>query len=223
MMEKERRIYNFYNDSICNYLSDNKKYKEVLQNEEQLEILEKPLFETETKIQDLTSKEIKTTTTTKLPETVAELSAYLGTDLMEDFIMELDETEEEELLPNLMDTFDESEFNVTLLSKLLSGYEMSASDLFIQKSKRLRPWNKRINYVLWKLETLPTFEFYYNRNLMVKNLSSKYTTLPSLLNSLEYYLKNYDNTLNTFCLYHLYELLCNTYIVSKQEKSRFTV
>jgi len=162
-----KKIYDFYNDDIIDYILPTQELKDLFnkmfkQKNQYLHSGDTPTLsqkETESKIK---AEDVEFTITD-----VRQLSSILSLNV-EQFEKDLDTIAVEGLLPDLMDEMEDNEFNEMFLKKVLSGYQMSASELVVQKPHRDGDRYTRLNFVLYKLSILPQFELYYYRNKFLK-------------------------------------------------------
>jgi len=70
--------------------------------------------------------------------------------------------------------------------------------------------------VLYKIKTLPKFEFCYNRQILINKISYKYLKLTEFIETARDFFETYNKTQNTLVLYNIYELFCNTYVKTIQ-------
>jgi hypothetical protein len=232
------KIYDFYDKETINYLLPTpvlkSKYNDLFQykNEfltqpevnltiEPKEQIDKPKLTSIQELSELLSLDLQPI------KTVKDLSGLFDTNAIDDFILDdyvMDDFEtpgheQEDLFPELLDDFQSREFQNMFLKQLSIGYEMSASDLIVQKpTKKYKPWYRRVNYVLSKINLLPHFEFFYNKCIYLNDKKAKYMKLHELLHNLKTQFELHYITNNNLCYYNIYELLCNTYVKAKFEK-----
>jgi hypothetical protein len=242
-----QKLYNFYTNDIFKYIvpenlrlrfeslfvEQNKYVKPKLPtklqtNDDILEQAEEEEFsailnQQEIIEEDRSDLDLDFLKTTQLAEITSEQMAptidldMIAQEAGSDFLVELEDTV---AIPDLMEELEDSDYSDMFLKKSLAGFQMSLDEFFFQQPNyHEKPWHKKVNYILYKLETLPTFETYFNLNKYLDNLDPITIPLPQLLNNLKYYFDLYYNTKNAICLYVIYKLFCNTYVNTQQKKS----
>lgn len=115
----------------------------------------------------------------------------------------------------LEDEFEEKndEQLMEMFQNVVSGFTLD--NIFIQRPyKNDKPWNKRTNFLLHSIKSLPPVDIYINRQIMLNQRMPLYIDFPRYLINLKNIIRTYKK--NSPIFYHkLYEILCKTFILFK--------